>query len=303
MQLLQEIIALLSDKDGSLTDALLKTKVLMHRIGHRELAEWVTAELNGYTADRPVPDYRAIRTRLYGNVSNLAWRYSKTQLPTAHLPKEVRERFTVEKLRQSIQVLEQLSKSDGSLNSPIAPEWYHTLAKGAIESSYSIDSAWVQFEPTQLVTVLIEVRSRLLDFALNLQSELGNVAEDEMKEAAKNIDAPAMFASAVFGDNTTVVIGNSNQTTVTNSVSKGDFAALEKAFKDSGVNEADVDELRTAVTADDPDAVVETRQFGPKVKAWMGKMSEKAISGAWSVGIAAGGKLLADSLGGYYGIK
>jgi len=303
MQLLQEIIALLSDKDGSLTDALLKTKVLMHRLGHKELAEWVNAELNGYTTDRPVPDYRTIRTRLYGNVSNLAWRYSKTQLPTAHLPKEAKERFAVEKLRQSIQVLEQLSKSDGSLSSPIAPEWYHTLAKGAIESSYSIDSAWVQFEPTQLVTVLIEVRSRLLDFALNLQGELGNVAEDEMKEAAKGIDAPAMFASAVFGDNTTVVIGNSNQTTVTNSVTRGDFAGLAKAFKDSGVSEVDVSELKAAVDDDDPDAVVETKQFGPKVRGWMGKMSEKAISGAWSVGIAAGGKLLADALGSYYGIK
>ncbi|WP_375861721.1 hypothetical protein [Burkholderia stagnalis] len=151
--------------------------------------------------------------------------------------------------------------------------------------------------------MLIEVRSRLLDFALTLQGELGNVAEDEMKEAAKDIDAPAMFASAVFGDNTTVVIGNSNQTTVTNSVSKGDFAALKKTFKDSGVDEADVDELRIAVTADDPDTVAETKQFGPKVRAWMGKMSEKAISGAWSVGIAAGGKLLADALGSYYGIK
>lgn len=303
MQLLQEIIALLSDKDGSLTDALLKTKVLMHRIGHKELAEWVNAELNGYTTDRPVPDYRTIRTRLYGNVSNLAWRYSKTQLPTAHLTREVQERFTVEKLRQSIQVLEQLSKSDGSLSSPIAPEWYHTLAKGAIESSFSIDSAWVQFESTQLVTVLIEVRSRLLDFALNLQGELGDVAEDEMKEAAKDIDAPAMFASAVFGDNTTVVIGNSNQTTITNSVTRGDLTALEKAFKTTGVSESDIDELKAAVDDDDPDAVAETKQFGPKVKAWMGKMSEKAISGAWSIGIAAGGKLLADALGGYYGIK
>ncbi len=48
MKLLNEIIDLLSDKAGSLTDAMLKTKVLMHRIGHKELAEWVSAELGGY---------------------------------------------------------------------------------------------------------------------------------------------------------------------------------------------------------------------------------------------------------------
>lgn len=303
MQLLQEIVTLLSDKDGSLTDALLKTKVLMHRIGHKELAGWVNDELSGYLSSSDVPDYRTIPTRLYGNVSNMAWRHSGMQLPTSHLPKEVRERFCVEKLRQSIQVLEQLSQSDGSLSKPVTPEWYHTLEKGAIEQSFSIDGAWVQFEPTQIVNVLIEVRSRLLDFALNLQGELGDVAEENVTEAAKGIDAAGMFASAVFGDNTTVVIGNSNQSTITNTVTKGDFAALAEAFKVTGVSEADVDELKAAVDDDDPKAVTETKQFGPKVTAWMGKMYEKAISGAWTIGIAAGGKLLADAIGSYYGIK
>ncbi|AYY59867.1 hypothetical protein [Burkholderia multivorans] len=303
MQLLKDIVTLLSDKDGSLTDALLKTKVLMHRIGHKELAGWVNDELNGYAADKPVPDYRTIRVRLHGNVSNMAWRHTGTQLPIAHLPKEVQERFCIEKLRQSIQVLEQLSKSDGSLSRPIAPEWYSTLAKGAIESSFHIDSAWVQFEPTQIVNALIEVRSRLLDFALNLQGELGDVAEDNMKEAAKGVDAAGMFASAVFGDNATVVIGSNNETTITNTVTKGDFTALAKAFKDTGVSETDVDELKAAIDGDNPGTVTETKQFGPKVKAWMAKMSQKAIDGAWSIGIGAAGNLLADALGRYYGIK
>ena len=303
MQLLKDIVTLLSDKDGSLTDALLKTKVLMHRIGHKELAGWVNDELNGYPSNSDVPDYRTIPTRLYGNVSNMAWRYSGTQLPTSHLPREVRERFCVEKLRESIQVLEQLSKADGSLSTPVAPEWYGRLAKGGIESSFHIESAWVQFEPTQIVNVLIEVRSRLLDFALNLQGELGDVAEDKMKEAAKGIDAAGMFASTVFGDNTTFVFGDGNQTTITNTVTRGDFAALAKAFKDTGVSDADVSELKEAVVDDDPETVAETKQFGPKVKAWMGKMYEKAISGAWTIGIAAGGKLLADAIGSYYGIK
>jgi hypothetical protein len=91
MRLLEEVVILLSDKNGSLTDALLKMKVLMHRIGHKELAGWMNDELNGYTPDRPVPDYRIIPIRLHGDISNIAWRYPATQLPTAHLEKDVRE--------------------------------------------------------------------------------------------------------------------------------------------------------------------------------------------------------------------
>lgn len=302
MQLLKDIVTLLSDKDGSLTDALLKTKVLMHRIGHKQLADWVNDELNGYGDDKPLPAYRVVGTRLLGNVQNTAWRMDKYGLPTAHLPENVRKNLLEAQLRQSVGVLEQFAaKPDTRLSSPIPPEFNGLLGK-PFENAW-VTSAWTQIEATQILSVLIEIRSRLLDFALNLQDQLGDVAEDNMKEAAKGIDAAGMFASAVFGDNTTFVIGNSNETTITNTVTKGDFAALAKAFKDTGVSEADVDALKAAVDDDDAKAVADTKQFGPKVKAWMGKMSEKAISGAWTIGIAAGGKLLADAIGRYYGIK
>jgi len=303
MQLLNDIVTLLSDKSGSLTDALLKTKVLMHRIGHKELAEWVNDELNGYPLNKPLPDYRTISVRLYGNVSNIAWRHAATQLPTFHLTKEQRARFSVGELRESIQVLEQYAASDNSLTRPVAPEWYHTLAKGGIQSSFSIEKAWTQFEPNKIVHMLIEVRSRLLDFALNLQGELGDILEENMKEAAKGIDAPGMFAASIHGDNHTFIMGNGNVTSINNTVTKGDVTALAEAFKNSGVSDADVAELQDAVGLDDSDAVAETKQFGPRVKAWMTKMSGKAIDGAWAIGIGAGGKLLADALHSYYGLK
>ena len=56
MKLLDEIIDLLADENASLNAALLKTKVLMHTIGHAELAEWVNDELNGNPKDTTVPD-------------------------------------------------------------------------------------------------------------------------------------------------------------------------------------------------------------------------------------------------------
>jgi len=302
MQLLKDIVTLLSDKHGSLTDALLKTKVLLHRIGHKELADWVNDELNGYGEGKSVPAYRVVRARLLGNVQNSAWRFSKHGLPTAHLPDDMRKSLLEAPLRESVGVLEQFAaKPDSSLSIPVPPEFNGLLGK-PIQNAW-VTSAWTQIEATQVLSVLIEIRSRLLDFVLNLQDQIGDVAEDNMKEAAQGIDAAGMFASAVFGDNATVVIGNSNETTITNAVTKGDFAALAKAFKATGVSDAEIAELQAAVSDDDPKAVAQTKQFGPKVKTWMGKMSEKAIGGAWSIGIAAGGKLLADALGNYYGIK
>ncbi|MFM0428181.1 hypothetical protein PQQ75_04125 [Paraburkholderia aspalathi] len=302
MKLLNDIVDLLSDKAGSLTDAMLKTKVLMHKIGHKELAEWVSDELNGYGPDKIVPEYRVISIRLFGNVSNIAVRQTHTPLPTSHLSDKQRLVVTEKKLRESIQVLERYAASDNSLIAQVKPEWFPAIKKGGIEKSFQIEQAWTQFEPGQVVGVLIEVRSRLLDFVLNLQDELGDIPEDEMKDAAKGVNAEAMFNAAVFGDNTTVIVGHNNATTITNTVTKGDFNSLADTLKKAGVDEADVAELQAAVNDDNPATVTETKQFGPKVKEWMGKMTQKAIGGAWTIGLAAGGKLLADAVGGYYGI-
>ena len=48
VMLLDEIVSLLSNTESSLTDALLKLKVLMHQIGKKELAEWINYQLDAY---------------------------------------------------------------------------------------------------------------------------------------------------------------------------------------------------------------------------------------------------------------
>ena len=49
--LLDEIIEILSQEKASLTDALLKTKILLHQIGKKELVQWVNNQVNALRAD------------------------------------------------------------------------------------------------------------------------------------------------------------------------------------------------------------------------------------------------------------
>ena len=73
MKLLEDIIDALSSKDGSLTNALLKTKILLHKIGHKELTEWVNKELNGYSESDIIPTYRVFRAKVLANAANIAY--------------------------------------------------------------------------------------------------------------------------------------------------------------------------------------------------------------------------------------
>lgn len=298
MKLLNEIIELLSNENGSLNAALLKTKVLMHKIGHAELAEWVSDELNGYGKDKAIPDYRIARGRVVGNVQNIAMIYNAMDLPTGHLPEKLRTHLERHEMNQSMTVLEELSKGRGTLHMPLEPAITVAISE-ALAQGHWVQKGWVELMPAQIKNGLAQVRARLLDFALKLQDELGEAMEGDVKEAAAKTDISAMFHGAVFGDNTTVVIGNHNATSVKNTVKKGDFDSLVKVLRDKGVADADIAELQTAVQNDgalaDPKA-----GFGHGVRAWMTKMLSKAVDASWQIELGVAGGLLTEALKAYY---
>lgn len=298
MKILDEIIDLLSDEKGSLTAALLKTKVLMHSIGHAELAEWVNDELSGYPKDKPVPPYRVVGGRVAGNIQSMVMIQSNVNLPTMHLPKKLKDWLENHELREAMAVMEEMAqtKAGTSLHMPLSPEIGAQIDKAM--DGYWVQKCWVEMQPWQIKNGINQVRSRLLDFALNLRDKLGGVEEQEVKVAAQKNDVPAMFHGAVFGDHAVVVIGDRNQTEISNVVKKGDFESLASLLVKNKVVEADVLDLKEAIAADGEPLHA---QYGERVKAWVGKMMGKALDGSWAIGIGAAGTLLAEALKAFFG--
>jgi hypothetical protein len=298
MKLLDEIIDLLADENGSLNAALLKTKVLMHMIGHAELAEWVSDELNGYPKDKPVPDYRIIGGHLAGNIQNAAMIQSNVNLPTYHLPKKLKTWLESHELREAMSVLQDMAsgKPGASLRMPLSPEIGAQIDKGM--DGYWVQKCWVEMQPLQIKNGISQVRSRLLDFALNLRDKIGGVEEKEVKALAAATDVSGMFHGAVFGDNATVVVGNENRIKVNNQ--KGDFDALAKLLTTKGVSEHDVGELKAAVAADEGKVDIVNKSFGPAVKVWIREMMRKAVEATWQIELGVAGGLLTEALKAYY---
>lgn len=307
MILLDEIVALLSDENGSLNQALLKTKVLLHKLGQQELTGWVNDELNGYGEGKEVPQYRVVRAKVIGNLSNLGWRYSNALLPIRHLPEHVQEFLETEKLRHALSVLERFAnKQTGKLVHQIPPEYNASLGE-SLENGYWVEAAWGQIESSQVMQVVTAVRSRLLDFILELQGKLGDdVSDESIKAEASKIDMPAMFAHSIFGsnttfgDHTTFVLGHGNSQQVTNSIIKGDFNVLAGELKKYGVEGQDVTALQAAIETDMDAPEHAEKRFGPAVKKWMHGMMGKAIDLSWQVEINVAGGLLSNALQAYY---
>jgi hypothetical protein len=266
--LLDEIIGLLGDENGSLTDALLKTKILLHQIGRKELVQWVNNELNGYADDSDVPSYRVIPSHVVGNVSNVAWRAESQPLPIQHLDKEYQAHLEKAELRQSLAVVEKLASSKGAFIRRIPLEANHLFDKG-LGNGFRTENIWCETSRMDIVNVLVQVRSRLLDFMLELRDNVGQSAtETELREKSTTFDAQSMFNNAIFGPNTTILIGHQSSITATQTANGRELAEavikliteVERLLPGSGLppsvqkdSKAALEELRQAASEDMPD--------------------------------------------------
>jgi hypothetical protein len=116
-----------------------------------------------------------------------------------------------------------------------------------------------------------------------------------------NLDAASLFNGAIFGDNTTILVGSHSNQTVSNAMVKGDFEALAKVLREYGVPEGDITDLQQAVDADKNSPDVAQKKIGPGVRAWMSKMLAKAVDAAWQIELGIAGGLLTGAIQRFYG--
>jgi len=306
LKLIDEIIELLASQDTDLESALIKAQVLAHKLGEKELLDWVKSEVVGYTNGAPVPAYRQLRVIPYGNVANLARRYTNIRLPTTGIPEDMDDFMLNRSITKSVAVIREWTET-ANLQSPYAPETY-ILFNSEIESSYQVESAWGVFSEGSFTQLLVEIRSRFLDFMLQLSDRMPTEPEPgEIKKMSKEIGVNELFKGAIFGDGTVLnlAVGDKNAVsqTVTNTVTKGDFNSLAAELRKSNVAESDIQELRMAVDEDAASGQETPRNFGPKVRVWCGNMLAKAGTAAWDFSLQAGAGVLAGAIGKYYGIS
>jgi len=280
VKIAEEIIELLSREQPKVETALTKTMILLYRIGEDQLAGWVTAEINGYTGKDEVPSYRVIPTRGLATVTDgMTVRWNDIPIPINHLPSDMKEGLRNTKFGHGVAALEEFaSAGEDRLSKPLLPEFYGLLAKG-LQKGLFIETAHVEIGKSQVIGILSQIKSRLLDFVLQLSSRMpDDLSEKDAKSRSKEIDAAGLFQSAIFGDNATIIVGSHNTQTASNiSMKVGDFESLAAYLKGNKVADQDIAALKKAIDADGASVNHNDRQAGPKVRAWMASMLKKAV--------------------------
>jgi hypothetical protein len=308
-ELISTIINELVDTNTTLSAPLLKTKVIASKLKHSELLDWVNSELGGYSKNDSIPPYRKTDAQVFGMALNGNMQYKNVSIPTSGLPDEMSKKLRNVEFDMSISVLESMvakQNKTGELEIKLSAE-----VIGIIEDSiqrmgnpyYHLVSARKVITINAFVQVIASVRSKLLDFILKLDEEMGSSGTIEKMILKKDKISTIMKQTIIntTGDGNVVNTGAAAELNIKIEVKKGDQNALHRLLAKNGVGKDEVAELFDFIDNESPKDG--SGSFGPRVNGWIQKMIGKALNGTWQVGVGAAGALLADGLKAYYGFK
>jgi hypothetical protein len=152
-----------------------------------------------------------------------------------------------------------------------------------LEPGVNVLSAWCEINMIQVEGILTEVRSRLLDFALELRDVVGpDTPETELAGKVANVDTETMFATAVYGSGNTIIVGSHSFQSINNQ--KDDIEGLVAAIGQLGFQQPMLLELREAVQQDQK-AGKEPNVADGKTGKWFGKALKEAGRGIVKTGV------------------
>ncbi|TCL74450.1 hypothetical protein [Rhizobium sp. BK251] len=280
---------------------LRKVMLLAHKLDSGVLEDWVKHELSGYPNDVPVPHYRRIPLNFKASVSNGFYMHNNAPI-AQYLVKQATGRDDIDtfECRQAIGTIDYKDAEKDVL--VLNMDNYALVVSGKIvDKSWDVLRFWAEMPAAKVNGILDAVRNKVLEFTIALQKRYPNADDVEW---IKSQVSGAATVSQVF--NTTItngnagVIGGATASTVTVTVNHGNLQDLRTNLTQHGVTAEDFALLEAALKEEHK---IENKKFGPKVTKWVGDMMGKAVSGAWGVGLGAGGALLEKALLGYYGFN
>jgi hypothetical protein len=286
---LEEIQMLASDSTKSIADMLRRVKIAATKLGLPETVTWVDRELNGYPADDipdKVPDYRFLAQRLVYRNPFHGWQPVVGDTSQWDF---FNDRFP---LTQAIKELEELSnEKEAYFYLSVTPDQQRLFFNSGV-----IAEVRHQFARTVLSSVLDAIRTRVLDWTLELESagvrgegvsftpEEKKIAQAQAPTISIHVTGNATFGGPI-GSNTGPI---SSQTTQYNNTIAADARKLAVSLReaaDSADEGAKTDlraaagEIEEAVSTDPPDegllrkALTTARAVIPRLALWAGRVT------------------------------
>ncbi|MFZ3421330.1 hypothetical protein [Vibrio harveyi] len=245
MSLLREIQNSAVDANEPVGSLLRKCKILAARLGSKEFKAWVENELNGYDENKHIPDYRIMSTHCKGHFSSgFGSGMNNAEIPPKCIPKDFREHLFTCYLAQPISSIESLiNDSDGGSVQEPWPADITAHFGMKIYQGMNCLQAWKVIPVNALVGIIDMIRSRVLNFVLEIESEAPDAGDAPMNsQPVAEEKVQQIFHTYITGNVQNVATGSSNVSqTVNNNNNDQLFNELLIALKNVKTNDESKD--------------------------------------------------------------
>lgn len=280
--LVPELVNIASDPAVSTGDLLRRALVVARRLAVPDFVDWINSELNGYAGD--VPDYRMVSGQLFAEDP-----YRGT-VPFI-VPPEIAKVVTQLRLYQSVPELMQFVQSGPMLLRYFPADAEQLLMRMMEEGSGYASRPLLKFSSMQVAGVIERVRSRILDWALDLEGR-GIIGEGMSftQQEKQAVQEQHYHFGNVSGSQIQISSNGSTQTQATNTGTDLDalyglIEALGTALDRGGVRGDAADELRAEL------ATLKAQAASPKPKWEIIKVTARSIK---TVAEGAAGNILGE---------
>jgi hypothetical protein len=265
---LDDILSASTDPSVPTSDLLRKVQIAATRLGAREIVEWARNELGGYPDEADLPPYRHHGTGVMGLFTGPM--QSQVRQPLTVIPPGMADRWTVD-LRQPIVELQSLA--DETENDPQVqwPAWavneYERTGAYTIQF-HNLFSAWNVITRQSLRGIIDVVRSRAMEFALELQvafPDAGEVGGPTVASTPALAQTVYNITNNITGHGTNIAAGPG--ATQTSTVNVGDEAGLRARLEELGIPADERDEFVAAVQEDGTPEGPRTTRFLDRVRS------------------------------------
>lgn len=215
MSLLRQIQDAAIDSSIDLPTLLRKCKVLAARLGNDDLKLWIDRELSGYENREDLPEYRILSVNSKGHFGGpFGSGLRNADIPLSCFPEDFREILGYSYFTQPIAAMASLvaNGKSGTLQEPWNPDLVAHFGQRIYENMVCMQ-AWKVIPTSALVAALDTVRTRILNFALEIEAQ--NPAAGEAMANEKPVPQETVqhiFNTYITGDVQNLASGSTNFT-------------------------------------------------------------------------------------------
>ncbi|PSV30323.1 hypothetical protein [Photobacterium sp. GB-72] len=302
MSLLRDIQTSVISDSPNLSSVLLKLRLLAARLNSDLLGDWISYEFSGYPKDVDVPDYRKVVVSFTGTFNGgFGSSITNAAIPTYLIEKFVGKGASTRIVDDGIGTIDDLVKhADNTGNGMINMDYsnYIMYLQGKVYPDYACNNISGSFARTSCVQIQNEVKSRILNFTIELEKAIPSAAsitiEPKDSDRANDSEVSRIVYKTVYN----ISAGNNAKIGINHF--QGNLDALTSEIKELGFSSEDAEELAKIVENEEPTSKEEP--LGQRAKSWMADNLKKIGEGSSKVAVGVATTVITEAIKKYYGL-